>query len=169
MSEKKRAAKAMLDCRTGDRMKEVASKGKTATFKRWVARVLRLIWRKRVACPHAAIEGQESKHTEREGERGDQQRQYFAQNYPPDSGLQETGNQTLPPVERHEKAMRMRDRLLRRREVERITGLSNSSIYRLMPQGKFPERVYVSSKAVRWRESDINDWLDSRPSEGGES
>ena len=48
MSEKKRAAKAMLDCRTGDRMKEVASKGKTATFKRWVARVLRLIWRKRV-------------------------------------------------------------------------------------------------------------------------
>ena len=63
----------------------------------------------------------------------------------------------------------MRDRLLRRREVERITGLSNSSIYRLMPLGKFPERVYVSSKAVRWRESDINDWMDSRPSEGGES
>ena len=169
MSEKKRAAKAMLDCRTGDSMKEVASKGKTATFKRWVARVLRLIWRKRLACPHAAIEGQESKHTEREGERGEGQRRYLAQNSLPEAGLQDTGNQTLPPVGRDEEAMTMRDRLLRRREVERITGLSNSSIYRLMPLGKFPERVYVSTKAVRWRESDINDWLDSRPSESGES
>ena len=63
----------------------------------------------------------------------------------------------------------MEEQFLRRREVERITGLSNSSIYRLMPLGKFPERVYVSSKAVRWRESDIDDWMDSRPSEGGES
>ena len=32
----------------------------------------------------------------------------------------------------------MRDRLLRRREVERITGLSYSSIYRLMPLGQIP-------------------------------
>ena len=169
MSEKKRATKAMLDCRTGDSMKEVASKGKTATFKRWVARVLRLIWRKRLACSHAAIEGQESKHTEREGERGEGQRRHLAQNSLPEAELQDTGKQTLPPVGRDEEAITMRDRLLRRREVERITGLSYSSIYRLMPRGEFPGRVYVSSKAVRWRESDIDDWMDSRPSKGGES
>ena len=169
MSDETRTAKAMLDRRTGDGIKEVASKGRTATFKRWVARVLRLKRRKRQTFPQSEIEERESKQIEREGERGGQQGQYLAQNSPPDSGFQETGSQTLPRVGRKEKVMRMRDRLLRRREVERITGLSNSSIYRLMPQGKFPERVYVSSKAVRWRESDINDWLDSRPSEGGES
>ena len=169
MSDKTRTAKAMLDRRTGDGIKEVASKGRTATFKRWVARVLRLKRRKRQTFPQSEIEEQQLKQTEREGERGEKQGHYFTQHSPPDSGLQETGNLTLPPVGRYEKEMRMRDRLLRRREVERITGLSNSSIYRLMPQGKFPERVYVSSKAVRWRESDINDWLDSRPSEGGES
>ena len=169
MSDKTRTAKAMLVRRTGDGTKEVASNGKTATFKRWVARVLRLKRMNRQTFPQSEIEEQQLKQTEREGKRGDQQRHYLAQNSPQDSGLQERGNQTLTPVERHEREMRIQDRLLRRREVERITGLSNSSIYRLMPQGKFPERVYVSSKAVRWRESDINGWLDSRSSEGGES
>ena len=35
----------------------------------------------------------------------------------------------------------MDDRLLRRREVEKITGMSRSSIYRLMPDGEFPRPV----------------------------
>ncbi len=57
----------------------------------------------------------------------------------------------------------MHDRLLRRREVERITGMSRSSIYRLMQQGDFPRPVKVSSTAVRWKESDIAAWIESRP------
>ena len=57
----------------------------------------------------------------------------------------------------------MRDRLLRRREVEEITGLSRSSIYRLMREGQFPRPVKAGPAAVRWKESDITDWLDSRP------
>ena len=57
----------------------------------------------------------------------------------------------------------MRDRLLKRREVEEITGLSRSSIYRLMREGQFPRPVKVGPAAVRWRESDIMSWLDSRP------
>ena len=59
--------------------------------------------------------------------------------------------------------MTMRDRLLKRREVEEITGLSRSSIYRLMREGQFPRPVKVGPAAVRWRESDIMSWLDSRP------
>ena len=55
------------------------------------------------------------------------------------------------------------ERLLRRREVEKITGLSRSSIYRLMPLGLFPRPVQVGPKAVRWRLSDIRAWLASRP------
>ena len=57
----------------------------------------------------------------------------------------------------------MGDRLLRRRQVEEITGLSRSSIYRLMQDGEFPRPVKVSPAAVRWRETELTDWLESRP------
>ncbi len=57
----------------------------------------------------------------------------------------------------------MQDRLMRRREVERITGMSRSSIYRLMRSGSFPLPVRVGATAVRWKESDIADWIESRP------
>ena len=57
----------------------------------------------------------------------------------------------------------MGDRLLRRQQVEEITGLSRSSIYRLMKSGEFPLPVRVGSTAVRWRASDITAWLESRP------
>ena len=57
----------------------------------------------------------------------------------------------------------MREKLLRRREVEEITSLSRASIYRLMDEGKFPPRVKVSATAVRWKESEIYAWIESRP------
>ena len=62
----------------------------------------------------------------------------------------------------------MNDRLLRRREVEEITGLARSSIYRYMQEGDFPRPVRVGPAAVRWRESDIVRWLESRPTARGE-
>ena len=62
----------------------------------------------------------------------------------------------------------MHDRLLRRRQVEEITGLGRSSIYRLMQYGQFPRPVKVGSAAVRWRSSDITVWLESRPVARGE-
>ena len=62
----------------------------------------------------------------------------------------------------------MNDRLLRRREVERITGMSRASIYRLMRSGGFPRPVKVSETAVRWRESDIMAWIESRPAAASE-
>lgn len=57
----------------------------------------------------------------------------------------------------------MIDRLLRRRQVEEMTGLSRSSIYRLMRTQEFPVAVKVGPAAVRWKESDITSWLESRP------
>ena len=62
----------------------------------------------------------------------------------------------------------MHDRLLRRRQVEEITGMSRSSIYRQMQDGAFPRPVKVGSAAVRWRASDITAWLESRPEARGE-
>ena len=57
----------------------------------------------------------------------------------------------------------MNDRLLRRREVEELTGLSRASIYRLKRDGRFPAPVRVSDTAVRWKASDITIWIQSRP------
>ena len=48
--------------------------------------------------------------------------------------------------------------LLTRKDVEQLSGLSRSSIYRLMHLGKFPAPLKVGESAVRWKQSDINDW-----------
>ena len=60
------------------------------------------------------------------------------------------------------------DRLLRRREVERLTGLGKSSLYRMMRAGNFPEPVRVGNHAVRWLLSTITRWMESRPVSHGE-
>ena len=62
----------------------------------------------------------------------------------------------------------MVDRLLRRWEVERLTGLARSSLYRAMGEGRFPRPVKVGPAAVRWRMSDVTDWMESRPVARGE-
>ena len=41
--------------------------------------------------------------------------------------------------------------------------MGRSSIYRLMQDGDFPQSVRVGPAAVRWRESAITNWLESRP------
>ena len=61
------------------------------------------------------------------------------------------------------------DVLLTRPEVERRTGLSRSTIYRKMRDGTFPVPLKVSARAVRWRESDIRAYVDSRPRSYGET
>lgn len=52
---------------------------------------------------------------------------------------------------------------LRRTAVEKLTGLSRSTIYKLMAQGDFPRPVKLTEKAVAWPESAIVEWLESRP------
>ena len=48
---------------------------------------------------------------------------------------------------------------LTRREVERRTGLSCSTIYKQMAKGKFPRQVKVGTRGVRWLEREITDWI----------
>ena len=57
----------------------------------------------------------------------------------------------------------MKRTLIRRLEVERLTSLSRSTIYAAMDKGDFPHPVKVGKRAVRWRLSDIEDWIASRP------
>ena len=61
------------------------------------------------------------------------------------------------------------DRLMRRAEVEARTGLSTTTIYRLMRAGRFPIPVKISPKAVRWPASEIEAWLASLPRATGDA
>ncbi len=56
-------------------------------------------------------------------------------------------------------------RLLRLRDVIRLTGRSRSSIYEDMakPNG-FPRPVTIGPRAVAWRQEDLHAWIDQRES-----
>jgi prophage regulatory protein len=54
-------------------------------------------------------------------------------------------------------------RLLRTREVLRITGLSRMTIHRLEKRGDFPQRRRIGRQAVAWIDAEIDDWIASRP------
>lgn len=58
------------------------------------------------------------------------------------------------------------ERLLRLREVMRKTGMGRSTIYRKMDQGEFPRPVRISPSMVRWRESEIEQWIAALAQEG---
>ncbi|WP_438391690.1 helix-turn-helix transcriptional regulator [Caballeronia sp. DA-9] len=49
--------------------------------------------------------------------------------------------------------------ILRRKQVERETGLSRSSIYRRMHAGTFPAPVQLGLRSVGWRVADIEQFL----------
>lgn len=55
------------------------------------------------------------------------------------------------------------DAFIRLREVERLTGLSKSSIYRLEALSDFPKRVKLSARASAWKASEVTKWLSDRP------
>ena len=52
---------------------------------------------------------------------------------------------------------------LPRRAVERYTGLSRTTIYRKKKEGTFPVPIRMADRAVRWLESDIRKYVNSRP------
>lgn len=53
------------------------------------------------------------------------------------------------------------DYLLPRKTVEKMSGLSRATIYRLIKVGKFPRPLSVGTGSVRWRQSDIIAWQES--------
>ena len=55
------------------------------------------------------------------------------------------------------------ERLLDRKEVSARIGLSISRIYALMAEGGFPRLLRLGKQARRWRESDIDEWIDGLP------
>ena len=51
--------------------------------------------------------------------------------------------------------------LLRRREVLRITGLSNSTLYSRIKEGTIPRGVPIGPRLKGWPASEIQKWVES--------
>jgi prophage regulatory protein len=52
--------------------------------------------------------------------------------------------------------------ILRLPQVKIRVGLSRSSIYLAVSQGKFPRPVSLGARAVGWLESEVDAWLSQR-------
>ena len=48
-------------------------------------------------------------------------------------------------------------------EVKRITGLSTSTIYKMINEEKFPRQISLGDRAVAWIKSEVQSWIDNRP------
>ena len=53
-------------------------------------------------------------------------------------------------------------RILRLPLVRERTGLSRSSIYLRISEGRFPRPISLGERAVGWLESEITEWLNRR-------
>ena len=59
-------------------------------------------------------------------------------------------------------------RLLTLRDVTAATALSRSAVYALMAESRFPKPIRIGSRAVRWLEQEVRDFIASRPRGGSE-
>lgn len=55
-------------------------------------------------------------------------------------------------------------RLIRRPELEAMTGLPKSTLYDYLKDGTFPAPVKLSARSVAWRLSEVEAWIESRQS-----
>jgi len=50
---------------------------------------------------------------------------------------------------------------LRMKEVRAKTGLANSTIYKRIGEGTFPQSRKIGNGSVRWLQSEIDDWMNT--------
>ncbi|WP_337192893.1 helix-turn-helix transcriptional regulator [Alteraurantiacibacter buctensis] len=55
--------------------------------------------------------------------------------------------------------VRPASRLIRLKEVQHRVGLSRSTIYKKMADGRFPKSRSLGSKCTVWVEAEIEDWI----------
>lgn len=49
--------------------------------------------------------------------------------------------------------------IIRPKELSEMLGLSIPTIYRMYNEGQLPPKIKISSRAVGWLRSDIEEWL----------
>jgi len=67
-----------------------------------------------------------------------------------------------PLEELAELARKLPVAMLRKREVVRLSGLSATSIWRLVRRGDFPKPLQLAPNAIGWRAGEVMAWLASR-------
>jgi prophage regulatory protein len=53
-------------------------------------------------------------------------------------------------------------RILRLKEVCKVTGLGRSFIYQLQAERQFPRSIKIGARAVGWVEDEVRAWLEGR-------
>ena len=61
----------------------------------------------------------------------------------------------------------MSNSILRLPQVQSRTGLSRSTIYAFISQGRFPKPIALGTRSVGWVASSIDSWIDERINAGG--
>ena len=51
------------------------------------------------------------------------------------------------------------DKIIRSKEVQELTGLSRTTIWRLERAGKFPARLALTPGSIGWRLTDVEKWI----------
>lgn len=54
------------------------------------------------------------------------------------------------------------DKIICVKEVQKLTNLSRTTIWRLERTGKFPNRVALTASRIGWRYNDIQEWIKNR-------
>lgn len=57
------------------------------------------------------------------------------------------------------------DPVLRLKDVLYCTGLSKTTIYRLMSESRFPKQIKLSQKVSAWKQSEIQAFIDGKYSD----
>ena len=58
--------------------------------------------------------------------------------------------------------MNIQKEFLRMKDIQQMTALSKSTIYRLISEGSFPKQVEIGKRAVVWVRSDVSNWMDQQ-------
>ena len=53
-------------------------------------------------------------------------------------------------------------KLLRLRDVIKMTSLTRTTIYNYMSEGKFPKNIHLGPKISVWIEREIQEWINSQ-------
>lgn len=54
------------------------------------------------------------------------------------------------------------DRIIRAKEVQTLTGLSRTTLWRLEQNDDYPKRVNLRGQRVGWKLSNVQDWIDDK-------
>jgi len=54
------------------------------------------------------------------------------------------------------------NRFLRKPEVIKLVGLSDTTIWRMEKRGEFPQRRQLSQRAVGWLSDEVFSWMENR-------